>query len=115
MATQQGKYCPECGKDDFEKERINGADTGDLVCANCGEISVPGELLADAAAQTCKSCKTFFPAQRSYLFKDYVPNLKKGVIVCPDCDAVHKAINVVINERGGFGAYRGSFGELVKK
>lgn len=115
MATKHGKFCPECGKDGFEKERINGADTGDLVCSNCGEINAPNALLADAAPQTCKSCKTFFPAQQSFRFKDYVANLKKGIINCPDCKATHHAVDVLINEKGGFGAYRGSFGELVKK
>jgi hypothetical protein len=113
MATKHGKYCPECGKDGFEKEQINGDDTGDLVCSNCQEVNPPCELLNDAAPQTCKNCKTFFSAQRSYLFKDYVANLKKGIISCPECKAVHNAVDVVINEKGGFAAYRGSFGDLV--
>lgn len=29
--------CPDCGSSSVYKERINGAQTGDWVCADCGK------------------------------------------------------------------------------
>ncbi|KAA8985468.1 Eag protein [Halospina sp. K52047b] len=28
--------CPKCGSSDTSKERLQGWDTGDRICANCG-------------------------------------------------------------------------------
>ncbi len=115
-----GKYCPGCGGDQFGKDRRNGADTGEKFCVGCKGTYSPDELLEDTAPRSCKApqCGEFIPSKKTHMMtlkKDYVPNLKKGVIACPFCDALHQAENVVISESGpGSGAYSGTFGALTK-
>jgi DNA-directed RNA polymerase subunit RPC12/RpoP len=119
MLTKSKHYCPECGSDRIGKELVGGLDMGDKICGGCRKIFSVDELISDPALQTCKACETFFPASKGYRFtgkgKDYQGDLKKGVIRCPDCKAVHHAVNVGISEGATFKLYHGAFGELLKK
>ena len=49
MVASKGT-CPECGSSEVVKERIMGAQTGDLICVRCKYSSSPSRF-ADKAEQ----------------------------------------------------------------
>ncbi len=112
-------WCPECGGDQFAKERVLGSDTGDLRCSNCGNIESREQLTVGFPDLTCKNpaCRARFARRLTHLItakQGFVEQLRLGFIRCPSCSGKHKAIGVEIRESGaGTGAYRGGFGEYL--